>query len=359
MKSQFLESPGYAWSASGRLVFNFDFLSSAKAMRFPVVKNLYIRYVGTADTGSGGSTTGEFSQAYTQVVVRDTTGERVNLAGASIREIGISELENGYVEPTAIAASQTASAVDFYMKIPFAPPKSKRPDDFSIPVAELIGGTCQLTMSAANPTTNGITWKTGTLSLFAEVEDGLVPELKSRLVWYDQTVSNVDFDYRINGRVRLALISSAIADQLAGTAQSAMTITSRDLNYASLKDTFIRERYRAGCNSPVSTDPALQTNKYSIPLIYPDRLQGTGDMGYYDTLQVKTSLSSWATGTRLVLGVIQPRDANVAARVLGFDNASNAKAAVEANGAIKSTKGSVRIGAVDTTLQPFLPVKLK
>lgn len=374
MRAQPFQSLTYTWAASKTFPIDLSFLNAARDMRAPVIDELVILLnITDIDTGTAGIRGGAMASAFSQILVNDQAGERVNLRGSSLRVIDQIEYGAGYQDPTSIAASQSNVARKVILRIPFNPVKSRRRRDFGLSLRGFLdGGKMQLATSAAllpGMGADGGTISAATITVYAWIRDEGVAEAKSRLCFFDESIAQTNFDYNVAGALRYATWYNGEINERTPTAWSAQTITSKTLELSLIDDFIFQDKYASHSKPPRSSpgtvataDTYAQTDVHltgqAVPLYFPTEEQKIPDMPQMQTLNVRTSLSSITTADlpQVIKSVVTERAAAVTARVLGV---SDPQAAVAKQGRVKTANGNPRgVGAFPPNVSKVMPVKI-
>lgn len=375
MRVQPFQSLTYTWAASKTFPIDLSFLNAARDMKAPVIDELtIILNITDIDTGAAGITGGCFPAFFSQILVQDQAGERVNVRGSSLRVIDQLEYGAGYQDVAAIDANASNQTRKVILRVPFNPPKARRRRDFGLPLRGFLdGGKMQLVTSAAlNPAmgATGGTISTAEIFVIAWVRDEMVPEAKSRIVWLDESIAQTNFDYNVAGALRYALWYNGEINEATPTAWSAQTLTSKTLEMQLINDYVLQDRATSYHKPPRSSPGIVGTaDVYKqtdcvltgqvVPIYVPSEEQKIVDMPQMQTLNVRTSLSSITTSDlpQVIKCVVTERSANVTARVLGV---SDPAAALSKAGRIKTANGNPRgIDAFPPNISKMLPVKLQ
>jgi len=374
MRVQPYQSLTYTWAASKTFPIDLSFLNATRDQAAPVIEEIVIAAAVNLKTGSAGLRGGALASMFSQVLVQDQAGERVNLRGSSLRVIDQLEYGAGFQDVTSMAASVTTStARTLILRIPFNPDKSKRRRDFGLPIRGFLdGGKMQLVTSAAlvpGMGANGGTIQDGTITVYAWVRDERVPEAKSRLVYLDESIAQTNFDYNVAGSLRYALWYNGEINEATPTAWSAQQLTSKTLEVQLINDFVFQDKYasyhkppRSSPGTVATADTYAQTDTIltgqTVPLYFPNEEEKIPDMPQMQTLNIRTSLSSITTSDlpQVIKSVITERSANVTARVLGV---SDPAAAVASRGRIKAASNDdLGVGSFPANLAKMMPVKI-
>ncbi len=371
---QILQSVTQTWAASRSFPIDLSFLNPMRDSVSAVIDELVIVANLAITTGSAGLRGGATASMFSQIVVNDQAGERVNLRGSSLRVIDQAEYGSGYQDPTTIPATQTAAQTRrLFLRIPFNPLKARRGRDTGLNLRGFLdGGRLQFTTSAAlipGMGANGGTIGSGDITVYAHIRDEGVREAKSRLVYQDEAITLVNYDYNVAGALRSLDWYNGEINEAAGTAWSAQTITSKTLELTQVPDYILQDRYQTFSKLPRSSpgvvgtvDTYAQTDVrltgQSVPIVMPDDSQKIPEMLQMQTVNVRTSLSSITTSDlpQAIKSYITERSASVTARVLGVSDPT--KAAGE-RGRIKAANGNPRgVGAFPANIARMMPLKI-
>lgn len=353
-------SPGEAWSASGNVNPKTDFLKQARGKyKFPVVTKLMLRWQGSITMSVGNLNGEDNARFYSQVYVGDAHGERVNVTGVALRLINMIEFKSNFVDN---AASPTSATYEFWYALPLSPPGVKRARDFGIPLSEILeAGEFRISFSAAAPITN-LTINSGTLELWAYVEDQIDAELKSRCVYRTNTgVNKAEDYYQIGGALRMLALIAPNAGAAPGY-QSFATfdrITSRTLDYRRVRRTSLVQDYTLHAKPSLGSNDEFVSGT-ALLLVGPQMDDKTTALRMVDSLHLELDQTP-PTGTQMVYCYISERDPEVSSATLGFNDPQKMAAAIDNGGEIKtaSGKGTRDVNAWKPELAKILPVRPK
>ena len=374
MRPTILTSVAQTWAASRTFPFDLSFLNPMRDAVAPVIDEfLLILNITSGATGTAGCRGGAFASAFSNVLVKDQSSERINVRGSSLRVINQQLYGSGFQDPAMVAASASAQTRKLILRIPFTLPKARRPRDFSMPLRGFLdGGKLQVTTSAAllpGMGANGFTITTATIQLVAIVRDEGVREAKSTAIFCDEAISLPAYDYSFAGAAFMALAYNGEINESAATAWSAQTVSSRTLDMQQIDDYMLQDLYAIDARPPRSSpgvvgtaDTYAQTDTVltgqTVPVIWQAQDQKIPEMPQFQTLHYKTSLSSITTSDlpQMIKGYIVPRDASVTSRVLGVANPVDA---IEKRGSIKAANGNARaVNAFPPNIARMMPVKV-
>jgi hypothetical protein len=375
MRVQPFQSLTYTWAASKTFPIDLSFLNATRDMAAPVIDELVIVSVMAITTGSAGLRGGALASMYSQVLVQDQAGERVNVRGSSLRVIDQLEYGSGFQDVTSIAATQTTNqSRTLVLRVPFNPEKARRRRDFGLPIRGFLdGGKMQLVTSAAlipGMGANGGTIQSGTITVYAWVRDERVPEAKSRLCYLDESIAQTNFDYNVAGSLRYALWYNGEINEATPTAWSAQQLTSKTLELQLINDYVFQDKYatyqkppRSSPGTVATADTYAQTDcvltGQAVPIYFPNQEEKIPDMPQMQTLNIRTSLSSITTSDlpQVIKSVVTERSTNVTARVLGV---SDPAAAVASSGRIKAASNDdLGVASFPPQIAKMMPIKLR
>lgn len=372
-RSQPYQSLTYAWAAQKTFPVDLSFLNAARDLSAPIIEELVIWFQAVITTSTGGMLGGALPTAFSQILVQDMVGERINLRGSSLRVVDQMEYGAGYQDVATIAASASNVTRNLFLRIPFMPIRCRRRRDYGLSLREFVdGGKMQLVTSAALLPGSGATGGTiqsGNITLFAHIRDEGTKEAKSRLTFTDESINQVNFDYNVNGFLRALIWYNGEINEAASTPWASQTILSKTLEYQTLQDLLFQDWYVRESQPPRSdpgsvaaasvfkqTDVALTGQ--AVPLLFPYRDQKIPDMPKMQTVNIRTSLGSITTTDlpQVIKSIITERAASATARTLGR---SDVGAAVAKSGRIKGANGNkVGIKSVPMDVAKVMPIKL-
>lgn len=364
-----LRSQPLNWVQSSNIVFPLNFLDPPRGMRAPVIKNIGLRQVLTYNTGTSPSPARMLPQALTRIRITDQTKERVNLRGSSLRVLNQLEFGTSYQDGVNTAASQTAVVQETYMNIPFNPWKSRRRNDYGIPLFEFVdGGAIELNTGAATLLTNFQTITAGTFQLFVDVDETRTRELKARMCFKDMDITQTEFSVPVGGALRWFAYYAGEGTESVQTSLVAQNFTSQTLEYSILPREILRAKYRieqisgirtANAEATTAAEDVFQTMQ-AVLLQMVDADAKLPEMPQVASLHVQTDAAVPATIPKYIFSYIADRDPSASARTAGADSPAQLQTVLNASGTVKTASGKVSpIGAWSADTARVMPVKIR
>lgn len=185
--------------------------------------------------------------ALQKIQITDSTGDRVNLRGSSLRIVDQYEFGASYNDGPNVPASTTTTVV-VVLRVTFAPYKSRRRHDFFIPLDEFLDGGA-LNINCGSATINGVAGNTatinsGSIQWIARLVEDRERELKSRMAYIDYDITLREASYSAQGLLRHMLMFSGEVGQFNARNWGAQNITSRTLDLSIMPDVLLRDRYK-------------------------------------------------------------------------------------------------------------------
>lgn len=257
--AQWFYSQSYPWSASGTIPVLPSFLEGARKMKAPDIECFFIRANLTVSTGASGGPMKTFWQQFTKVEVNDVGGPRYNVRGSSLRVINQYEYGEGFTDGVNLGNNLVGQSVDAYIRVPFNVMKARMRSDFKLPLVEFLdGGAFNLYLAAASFGA-AATWTitAGTYQVFARVVEDRQREAKSRLVWRDYSMTQVEATYPVSGSLRAAIVYTGETNEGAGTKLPAQNYTSASLDgLTQLPSSLLVDDYKMESKPRVNKDAA-------------------------------------------------------------------------------------------------------
>jgi len=359
------------WVAGGALTFPLNFLDPPRSMRSPVIKNIAIRGNLTYNTGTSGGPARMLPMSLSRIRIADAGKDRVNMRGSSARILNQVEFGAAYQDGTNTAISQNGVTQEFILNFPFNPWKSRRRNDYGIPLFELVdGGAIELNINPnATLATNYQTITSGTYQLFVDVDETRSREAKSRLCYRDVDISQTEFQVPIGGALRWFAFYYGEIGETTQAAFAAQNFTSQTLEYSILPQQILRNRYRIEQNSGIRTADAggvtaaedVFSTLQAVMLQMVDADAKIPEMPQIASLHVQTDLTiTTANLPKYIYSYISDRDPSIAARTLGAADPGTMQANLKQYGFVKAASGKMSpIGQWSADTTRAMPIKLR
>lgn len=323
-----LRSNPYTWVDGANIDIDRAFLRQAVGkMRAPVIRELMFHATLQATGVTATLLAKDAHKVFARIQVADRGGLLYDCAGSTARLIEQMEVGAAYQEPndgTALASAGTTATFDTFARVIFDVEKATRGSDFALPLNHLFDGG-KLTVRCGTPP--GCTMTGATIRVYADVHDEREPEMKSRMVWRERSITKAEDDYSIGGSLRAAFITSILST----TGYTALdtetaTITSKTLEMFDLDQIIFQQAYKrlighnqARIKAGDSVDGFLNslTAPDALAIRTPSVGQKTGKMEDLNTLHLK--LVTAPTSGALVTCHIEDRNADLAAEWMGYD----------------------------------------
>jgi hypothetical protein len=369
-----LRSQTLNYAPNSTIVFPLNFLDPARGMRAPVIKNVGLLVKVNCDTGSSGGPARMFPMMFSRIRIMDAGLDRVNLRGSSARIMNQMEFGAAYHDGKDVAAAQTGdTSVSFFLNFPFNPHKSRRRNDYGIPLFELIdGGSIEVSTGAALLKTNYATINTSTtLQLFVDVDDGRTREVKSRLCYRDTDITQTEYNVPIGGALRWFAFYGGEGTLYNQTALTAQNFTSQTLGFSIMPREVFRNGYQLEQVHGVRTaDPANTASSGAEDAFYTmeavalqmvDADQKIPEMPAVASLHVQTDQAITTSNLpKYIFSFIAARDASLSARTVNAASPGQLQDAMAKHGTIKTASGKVSpLSAWPADAIRAMPVKLR
>lgn len=364
-----LRSQVLNWAATTNLVFPLNFLDPARGMRSPVIKSILLRQVLTYNTGTSGGPARMLPMALTRIRISDQTKERVNLRGSSARVLNQIEYGAAFQDGLNTAASQTGVTQETCLNIPFNPWKSRRRNDYGLPLFEFVdGGGIELNTGAALLTTLFHTITAGTYQLFIDVDETRSREAKSRLCYRDADITQTEFSQPIGGALRWFAYYAGEGTETTQAALASQNFTSQTLEFSIIPREVLRNSYRieqlsgariADAAAATATEDVFITMQ-AVLLQMVDEDGKIPEMPQVASLHVQTDASVPTTIPKYIYSFIADRDPASTARTLNAKSPSDLQANLQSWGTVKTASGKLSpIGAWGGDTARAMPLKLR
>ncbi len=365
-----LRSQPLPWAANANIPFPLNFLDPARGMRAGLIKNILVRASLTYSTGTSGGPARMLPQALTRVRITDQTKERVNVRGSSLRVINQVEFGAAYQDGTNTAASQAGVTQEVCLNIPFNPWKSRRRNDYGIPIFEFVdGGGIELNTGAALLATNFTTITSGTFQIFVNVDETRTREAKSRLCFRDMDITQTEFSVPIGGGLRWFAYYVGEGSETNQTALVAQNFTSQTLEYSIIPREVLRNQYRIEQISAIRTAVAegsgvaaedVFATMQAVMIQMVDEDAKLPEMPIVSSLHVQTDGAVPSTIPKYIFAYLSDRDPQQTARTIGATSPAQLNSDLTNYGYVKTANGkSSMIGSWGTDVSRIMPVKLR
>lgn len=365
-----LRSQIFNWAPNTNIPVPLNFLDPGRGMRAPTIKHIAVRQVLTFNTGTSGGPGRLLYTALSRIRITDQSKERVNLRGSSCRVMQQIELGASQQDGTNTAVSQTAVVQETYFNIPFNPWKSRRRNDYNIPLFEFVdGGGIELNTGAALlGGAQNTTVTAGTYQVFVDVDETRTREAKSRLCYRDTDITQTEFAVPIGGAIRWFAYYAGEGTEPAQTPLAAQNFTSQTLEYSIIPREELRNRYRLEQLSGLRTANAEGTTAaedvfvtmQAVMIQMVDEDAKIPEMPQVASLHVQTDGAVPATIPKYIFSYIADRDPGATARTLGASGPAELNANLNSYGTIKLASGKTSmIGNWGVDTARAMPLKLR
>jgi hypothetical protein len=371
MQSRQLVSDRMNWAPNSTIKIPLTFLDACRSFAAPVVPVPVIHFNldVTIPAESQGVPAAELYTLATRILLKDAGGDRWNTRGSSARVINQVVYGWGQSDGPDITASGN---VDFRIRMPFDPKKSKRRNDSPLALFELVdGGRFELTTSGNTPYNGGVTVTGGYVELETEVVDDGVREAKSRLCYKDVDIVKANDHYPINGALAMFLPYVGEVAEVGGTPWADHTIFSDSLQYngylpSLFKDKYLRESFPILPQTDGTGGQDTIDNGYTDAVLVPDSDQKIPDMPRLQSMHLKLDPSTVVDANNLpqvIYAYIERRDISLVMRTFGFPNEQATQEAIDKWGYIKLESGKYervgKPGGFDKDIARMMPLKLR
>jgi hypothetical protein len=366
-----LRSVPYNWTAGATLTFPLNFVDPTRSMRAPVIKSIGLRCVMTYNTGTSGGPARLLPQVLTRIRVADGSKDRINVRGSTARIINQVEFGAAYQDGTNTAASQSNVTQEFILNFPCNPWKSRRRNDYGIPLFELVdGGALELAINSnATPYANYHTYTAGTFQWFFNVDETRSREGKSRMCYRDVDIAQTEFQVPIGGALRWFAFYYGEVGETTQAALAAQNFTSQTLEYSVIPREVLRNQYRieqlsairtADAGSAIAAEDVFALMQ-AVMLLMVDEDAKIPEMPQLASLHVQTDGSiTTANLPKYIYSYIADRDPALLARTLGASSPAQLQAGLQTQGFVKTASHkSSPIGHWSPDTVRAMPVKLR
>ncbi len=332
-----------SWAGGANISFTLDILRTIAGMSAPVVKKCKFRW-NLAITMAGATTfLGEdHPKLWTNIVMRDAVGQRIELAGAGLRFVN--QLIEGQGQVDAATAPAGASTLRGYLDLPFHCPRAKRPADFGVPVAEFLTGEFSVSTAAATGVITDLTVNSGTLEAWFYIEDEGTPELKSRFVIREHRMQLQEDSYPCTGDLTLFAAYAQLAAPNPGYYSAWLTavgeIVSRNLDINNVRyDVMVNDYQKHAAAPGLGANDGVIAGKLFLVrgMLMDDKFTERRAFTQSVHLDIKVAPPALAV---VIVGQVTDRDPDVAARTLKFSTTDAMFAAAKDGAVVKTASGS-------------------
>jgi hypothetical protein len=365
-----LRSQPITWAASSNFTSPLNFLDAARGMRAPVIKNFALRLSLVYSTGTSAGPARLLPQTLTRIRITDQSKERVNLRGSSLRVVNQIEFGAAYQDGVNTTASQAGVSQDIVLNIPFNNWKSRRRNDYNIPLFEFVdGGQLEInTGSGVLVSALFTTITSGTMQWFVDVDETRTRELKSRLCYKDTDITQTEFVVPIGGALRWFDYYAGENGEGVQTPLPAQNFTSQTLEYSIIPREVLRNQYRkeqisafrtANAEATTAAEDVHQTMQ-AILIMMVDADAKIPEMPQLVSLHVQTDGAVPSTIPKYIFSYISDRDPNLSARTANANSPAELQAAITKSGVIKTANGKTSpVGGWSPDAARTMPVKLR
>ncbi len=348
------------YQAGGAITFKMDFLQNARFMNAPEVWEMDVVFTGTV----GGVTATALGRDAAKLIdnfrFRDTD-DVLNISGAGARVLEQMEIGQRQFDPATVASGATNTSYRYVWRLLFAPPlRAERPRDFTIPIANFLdGGEFTISMPLGSTVTGFAApqadWK---LQLFAFVNDGRVPELKSRRRIKEEAVTQQEYDYQVNGSLRAAILTSKLTTTGYTDLSAYSLLNSRTLKWpAGYQALQLVDDYRYNTDAFATNDEFLLASYGALGILVPERWQKTGQMPDMKSLHLDLTAAAPASG-RLITDVVIDRNGDMSALANGYPSPDALAAAVASRGKVVGARSQYSVKGFNNQLARRLPLRV-
>ena len=335
---------------------DLNFLQPAlKRMRAPVVRELLFHLI-MQGTGATGDTEGEDAYKFLgRVKIKDRGGVIYDLPGSAMRIVEQLEKGDKQIDLAQVTSGGAATNYGHKARVIFDVEKAHRGADTALPLIHLTEGG-EVSVTFDTPTNFTVT--SGILRVYALVHDEREREAKSRMIWKETSITNVEDDYIVKGSLRAAIVTSDLPTSEGYTALSGIAaVDSHTFQWTDLNTDILVDDYISKGGTRASDDEFTASGRNAIALVSPSSGQHIGKMQDLDSFHV--DLEDSITGGRMVLCVIEDRIPSLAAEWLGFETTGDYARALRAGGQVSAKgKRGKAIGSWAPKLQRRLPVRI-
>lgn len=352
------------YTANATTTFRADYLAGAKAWTAPEVWSIAIVFSGSiaasGDHVANPALGRDFAKLFATIKFRLQNQDLILLSGAAARIVEQIEYGGRQVDPADVSANSAFVATNYILRIPFACHRNLRRRDTAIALTDFLdSGELTVTYAAQPPTgwgPVGADWK---VRLYAMVKEGRVREAKSMRRIKEVAVTNQELSYDIGGFLRTGFLTTALTTTGYTSLAGITNVNSTTLGWPAAYETFmLKDHYRQEQQFPNALDENLLAAPGSLPIIFPEVMQKTGQMPNVRSLHLDL-LQTPVAGLRLVTDTIVDRNPEQTTKLFKYDNSAQAAAQAHAHGVVVGNNGNYPVGSVPSDLQRALPLRIK
>lgn len=318
--------------AGSALNIETDFLREAYSLGdAPELWELWFEFTGSVGGVTATALGKDAPKLINNLRVQIPRNTIVDASGTMLRLLEQCEYGERQRDASTVLSGATNTSYSATLRIPFALEKSHRDRDTALPVPYLVeGGSIKIKCASAVPTGWAAVQADWRITPYAYIKDGRNKEAKSQLKIWEQTLTQVETFYPVDGNLRNAILGSVL-DTTGYTSMA--TIINPDsktfgwpagLSTNWLKDRYIRHQYARGSNDEFDAGNALQ--------IYgPERFQKLLSLPDLQSFHFDTNVALPTNSTFLLAAVVD-RDPLLAARWFGYQSASEYISAIAEHG---------------------------
>jgi hypothetical protein len=364
-------------TTTGEFVVKPDTLNTpASKFKAPICDWIILEVEGQVDVGANGADERDVYHLINRIYLKDDTGDIIpNFTGDDWRIAEYMERGNRKGQAvTPFTASTNNQTFIAYIHIPLRPTKTRSRNDFGINLRNFAKGKGEFRLSTDTTavTDRIVTVDSLSITPWFRVFDDRAPELKSRLVYRKQSITQTENWYPVNGALRWSVMYNGFTAMITG-AYAAQNISSDTLGYSAVPSGLLQEMALMEHNPRTDVTPRSSGSMTAIavptqdpllkgviiPLFAPREDEKLTMLPQVETLHVLTS-GSVAAGNVLLSSVVSNRNPEAGAAVLGIADPSQARTVTGAKGVVVSADGKRRpLAQWDKGLATRLPVKLR
>lgn len=336
-----------------------DYMSQATQWDAAEVWGMKVVFTGTVGGVAGGAL-GRDAAKLLSLIRLKTTDDVYNVSGAGSRIVEQVEFGSRQADPADVTSGTTNATYSYILRIPFASFRSKRPRDTAISLVEFMnGGEFAITFAAANPTGWAAVQADWRVQVFPDIREGRRAELKVRRRIKEEAAVLLENEYQVNGSLRGAYLSSVLATTGYTDLSTLLTLNSRTLKWpAGYQTRMLVDQYREEQVSAGANDEFLRAATAAYAIAMPKRNALVGRMPDMKSLHLDF-ITAVPASARLITDTVIERNSETSARILGYDNPSQAQAAIANHGVVVGEGDNFVHRAFDKKLSARLPIRVK
>lgn len=353
-----LRGKSETFTAGSSLNIETDFLREAYSLGdAPEIQEIWFELTGSVGGVTATALGKDAPKLFENIKVVIPRHTVYDVSGALARVFEQCEYGERQRDPATVASGSTNTSYSATLRLPFAFEKCIRERDTALPVPYLVeGGSIKVKLASAVPTGWAAVQSDWRVTPYALVKDGRNKEAKSMFKVWEQTVTQLESFFPVDGSLRNAILSSVLTTTGHTSLSAVVAPDSKTLGWPAgltvnwLKDKYIRHQYARGSNDEFDAGNAIQ--------VYgPDRFQRTNLLPDLQSLHLDLNVAVPTSATMLFCAIVD-RDPLLTARWFGYQSAAEYIQAIAEHGVMVDEHRSDP-NRWDDTLTRRIPMRIQ